>query len=96
MTGNIIHNTGVSNAALSDKQPGEAAIVVSGGAPSHGVSITNNTIHNARSYGIHMENLRGGIVAHNIIESASDAILRKDCADNLVEKNIEKRIAPAE
>jgi len=85
--GNIIHNAGSGNPALSDERPGEAAIIVRGAEPSDGVSIIGNTIHQGHSDGIVVDRLRGSVIRDNVIDTEGEPVVSREGADNLIEHN---------
>ncbi len=78
---NIIHNTGTGNSALDSKLPGEPAIFVGGPNPSSQVTITGNTIFNARGDGIEVHHLRGEIIDQNQYQGAGQAVVRRNNKD---------------
>ena len=77
---NIIHNTGATNSGFDSKKPGEPAIYVSSGKTSEYVTISGNIIHNAKSDGIVVKNLKNSRIKDNDIQTAGKAIIKIDCA----------------
>jgi len=74
---NIIHNTGTGNSALNNKLPGEPAIYVGGKNASNNVTITGNTIHNAKGNGIEAHNLKDAIIRDNQYQGTGEAVVQK-------------------
>lgn len=88
VAGNIIHNTGTGNPALSATRPGSPAIQMFSGKPSDHVTISGNTIYNAKADGISVKNVHSSIIKDNIIHCAGKPIVEIEGKNNQVGNNI--------